>query len=307
MTQSIPAGGKTFAVVLALLAGTSYGIGGALSQIVASAGFSVMQVCFGQYVFAVIILGVLVVLKYQPGMSPKEIVQLIILGAASSISAFTYYLAIDMLSVSAAVAIQFQYVWIAVVFQIIFERKLPGKWTILSAALIVAGTFFGSGMADEILAGGLTMSPLGLLCAAICAVFYALFIYMNGRIAVDHHPVPRTFFEVIGGMILVSLLMPLNGGFTFNFITLAPWGILMGIVMSVIPVLFIVAASSRLSGGLVAILTSTELPMAVLAGALILGETTTPLIIGGVCIILTAIALAQLDGHPKCGAHLKIE
>ena len=73
--------------------------------------------------------------------------------------------------------------------------------------------------------------------------------------------------------------------------------IVMGVIMSVIPVLSIVAASDRLPGGLVAILTSTELPMAVLAGALILGETVTPLIVGGVCVILAAIALAQLDGR----------
>ena len=59
-----------------------------------------------------------------------------------------------MLSVSAAVAIQFQYVLITVLFQAVFERKLPGKWTVLSAVLIVVGTFFGSGMADEALSGG---------------------------------------------------------------------------------------------------------------------------------------------------------
>lgn len=224
MTKSIAPSGKASAVVLAILAGASFGVGGAISQIVAAAGFSVMQVCFGQYVFALAILGILVALKFRPTTSPKEAAQLVVLGAVSSISTFTYYLAIDMLSVNAAVAIQFQYVWIAVAFQAIFERKFPGKWTILSAALIVVGTFFGSGMADEMLAGGLTMSPLGLLCAIVCAVFYALFIYMNGRIATDHHPVPRTFFEVIGGALLASVLMPLNGGFAFDFIALALWG-----------------------------------------------------------------------------------
>ena len=297
MTKSIAPGEKASAVILAVLAGASFGVGGAISQIVAAAGFSVMQICFGQYIFAFVILAILAILKYRPTMSPKEAAQLVALGAVSSISSFTYYLAIDMLSVSAAVAIQFQYVWIAVVFQAVFERKIPGRWTILSAVLIVLGTFFGSGMADEVFAGGLTMSPLGLLCAIVCAVFYALFIYMNGRIAAEYHPVPRTLFEVIGGMILVSVLMPLNGGFAFDFVALAPWGVLMGIIMSVIPVLFIVAASDKLSGGLVAILTSTELPMAVLAGALILGEAVTPWIACGVCIILIAIALAQLNGR----------
>lgn len=52
-------------------------------------------------------------------------------------------------------------------------------------------------------------------------------------------------------------------------------------------------------GGLRAILTSTELPVAVLAGALLLGEKVTPLIAGGVVIIVGAIALAQLDDRRK--------
>lgn len=59
-------------------------------------------------IFAFVILGVLVVLKYRPTMSLKEAAQLVALGAVSSISSFTHYLAIDMLSVSAAIAIQLQ-------------------------------------------------------------------------------------------------------------------------------------------------------------------------------------------------------
>ena len=43
-----------------------------------------------------------------------------------------------------------------------------------------------------------------------------------------------------------------------------------------------------------AIFTSTELPVAVLAGALLLGEKVTPLIAGGVVVIVGAIALVQL-------------
>lgn len=37
-----------------------------------------------------------------------------------------------------------------------------------------------------------------------------------------------------------------------------------------------------------------ELPVAVLAGALLLGEKVTPLIAGGVVVIVGAIALVQL-------------
>ena len=295
-THSEKTGGrKVLGALLALFAGCSFGVGGAVSQIVVGQGFSVMQVCFAQYVMAFIIMGLLVLVKFRPTMTRKECLQLVILGVLSSISSFTYYLAIDLLSVSAGVAIQFQYVWIVVAIEAVVERKIPGKWTVISAVLIVGGTVLGSGMMDEIISGGLTMDPLGLFYAIVCAVFYAAFIYFSGFIAQGADPVSKTFFSVTGGVILITVLMPFNGGFTFSFVDIAPWGVLMGLIMSVIPILFIVAAYNFISGGLVGILTSSELPMAVAAGLVLLGQGVTPLIIIGVIVILGAIALAQLD------------
>ena len=69
--------------------------------------------------------------------------------------------------------------------------------------------------------------------------------------------------------------------------------------MSIIPVLFIVVANSLISGSLTAVLTSSELPMAVFAGFILLHENVTSLIVFGVVVILGAILLAQLDNKGK--------
>lgn len=55
-----------------------------------------------------------------------------------------------------------------------------------------------------------------------------------------------------------------------------------------------------------AILTSTELPVAVLAGALLLGEKVTPLIAGGVVVIVRAIALVLEDAQIILGPQLSL-
>lgn len=70
----------------------------------------------------------------------------------------------------------------------------------------------------------------------------------------------------------------------------------MAVVMSILPVLCIVGASLRLPSGIVAVLTSTELPAAVVAGVLLLGETVTPLVIAGVVMILAGVALSEARG-----------
>lgn len=106
-------------------------------------------------------------------------------------------------------AIQFQYVWIVVVIAAIVDRKRPTKWVVLSSVLIIFGTLFASGMAGEVIDnGGLLMNPVGLLVAACCAISYSLFIFLNGKVAVEHHPVTRSFFMMAGGVVLASVLCP---------------------------------------------------------------------------------------------------
>lgn len=288
---------KGVAALCALIAGCSFGLGGAISQIIRSHGFEVMHVVLAQTVAGIVMLGILLIVRYNQRIPVAEIAKLVVLGMVNVLAGICYFFAIDKLSVGATVAIQFQYVWIVVLFVSIAKRTVPGKWTLVSSVFIVIGSLLGSGLVDELLAGQFTMDPLGLLLALGCAVFYASFIFFNGRIATEYNPVPRSFFQTCGSLVTVTIAFFAMGTPACDVVQLAPWGLLMGLIMGVIPILFIVIASTNLDGGLVSILTSSELPMAVLSGFLLLHETVTPLIVVGVVIILGSIALAQLDNR----------
>lgn len=298
--------GRIVAMLLAFVAGASYGVAGAISGIVSQQGFTVSQIVVAQTLSAVLILGVFVLVKYRPRMAVKQAFQLMGVGCLLILAGFCYYTAISMLSVSTAVAIQFQYVWVVVVIAAVANRKKPSKWMVLSTVVIIVGTFFASGMAGEIIDnGGLQMSPLGLLVAACCTISYSLFIFFNGKVAVEHPPVTRSFFMMVGGSVLASAICP---GFYMgecDVLAIVPGGIVMGLVSSVVPCICLASASTMLPGGLVAILTSSELPAAVLAGCCLLGETVTPLIVFGVVLILVSIVLSEMDafiGKPKRAA-----
>lgn len=297
-TQARP--GRIIAMLLAFVAGASYGVAGAVSRLVAQQGFTVSQIVVAQTWSAVIMLGVLVLAKFRPRMKAKEILQLMGVGCLLILSGYCYYTAISMLTVGTAVAIQFQYVWIVVVIAAIVDRKRPTKWVVLSSVLIVFGTLFASGMAGEVIDnGGLLMNPVGLLVAACCAISYSLFIFLNGKVAVEHHPVTRSFFMMAGGVVLASVLCP---GFYLgecDVVAIIPGGIVMGLISSVVPCICLAASSSKLPGGLVAILTSSELPFAVLAGLLMFGEAITPLVSFGVVLILGAIVLSEMGSFAK--------
>lgn len=285
------------AALLALAAGCSFGVGGSISQIIVGQGYQVMHVVVSQAIAAAGILAVITLIRYHHPVPIQEGLKLALVGTLNVVASITYYSAIDLLSVGTTVAFQFQYVWIVVVFQAVATRRLPGKWTVLSSLIIIVGTLFGSGLLDEMLAGAIAMNPVGLVLALVCAVAYAAFIFLNSRIAVDYPAVPRSFYQAVGALIVTVIIMPFLHVPSCNVVGLIPWGTLMGLLMGVMPIVFIVAASSSLPSGLVSILTSSELPMAVVSGHVILGETVTPLVVFGVILICGSIALAQLDNR----------
>ena len=293
MGKQVTSSKKVLAGLMGIAAGASYGLGGAVSKIVGQGGYTVMHMVMAQFVCALLVLCVLTLFTKKPSFSLKIIIKLVVLGAISTISSITYYMAIELLSVSSAVALQFQYVWITVVFQAISDRKLPSKGVLLAVLMVIFGTLFSSGLADEFISGTFTADPLGIVFALICALFYAIFIFFNGRIAPEQPAIPRTLVMVLGGFI-VSLFC--GGDLFFNpqeMISLLPGGMALGLIMSVIPVLCIVGASNALPGGIVAILTSTELPAAVLAGFIIFSEPVTPLVLIGVVLILVSVAITE--------------
>lgn len=285
------------AIIFALIAGASYGVGGAFSQIAKSQGLEIGHLVVMQSVAALIILAILAAVRFGFRMPGRQVVQLIFLGMSNVFSSIAYFLAIDLVSVGAAVAIQFQYVWIAVVFQSILDRRAPKPLMVVSAIMIIIGALLASGLAEEIASGSFEMDPLGLVAAICCAVSYALFIALNNRVAVDHHPVTRGFYLIIGAVILALAVLPfMHVGPLPSAGVFVPWGFFMGAIMIVVPTLSIIMASSRISSGFVAILTSAELPVAVIAGCLMLGESATVVSVSGIVLICLAIVLSEMDG-----------
>lgn len=284
----------------ALVAGASFGINGTFSQIVAAQGFALQHIAIAQFLCGTMILGVASFIKRESLPGWRDIGRLMIIGALQAASCLSYYLAIDNLSVGQAVAIQFQYVWIAVAIQNIIERTLPSKWVIISTVAIIFGTLLGSGLVDEALTGQLSsISLLGIGFACACAVFYAFFIYFNGRFATSQPTTSRTLLVAAGAAVVTSLVSPDFYLGSCDVIALAPYGLLMGILATIIPCSCLAISGKHLPGGVVAILTSAELPAAVVSGCILLGEPISILRVIGIALIIGSIALSQVDELTK--------
>lgn len=291
--------GKGNVVLLASLcaavAGISYGLAGTVSQLFAAQGLSVGNITVVQFVASAIILAVPVIIRYHDFPSAKDTVKLLVVGLFQPGSAICYYTAISMLTVGQAVAMQFQYVWIAVVIQCIVERVAPKKMAVISSLLIVFGTIFGSGIADEVMSGsGGGLSLLGLAVGGACAICYAVFIYFNGRVATDTHPITRSFIISLSGVALSSILYPgTYADMVADPMAFIPCGVVMGCLTLLIPVMCLSFAGRQLDGGSVAMLTALELPAAAFSGFLVLGDALSGFVVFGILVILGAVVLSS--------------
>jgi drug/metabolite transporter (DMT)-like permease len=199
--------------------------------------------------------------------------------------------------VGQAVAIQFQYVWMAAVLQHAVERSRPNIWIVISVFMILLGTVLGSGLADEWLGGSASagFNPMGVLLALFSATCYAVFIYLNGKVAPQVDAVNRSFFITASGIVVTLVCVPgVFGVQPAALVELLPAGLVMGLLMNVIPIVSLAVACKNLPGGVVAIFTSLELPAAVASGVLILGEGLTVLTITGVLLICASVAISQV-------------
>lgn len=296
--QGAHAGERGIASLAALLTGIGFGVGATTSQVFVSFGFPLLHIAVAQFFCGTVILGMVILVKRYRFPSFKEMVKLFFVGMLQPLATISYYFGIDYLSVGQAVAIQFQYVWLAVVFQHIAQRSFPKRQVVVSTLCIIVGTLLACGIVDDLLggSGGAPLNALGVLFAIGCAVLYAFYLFFNGRVDPATPPVTRSFIMVVSGWVISSVM---SFGFYAQgadyMLAIAPAGLVQGLLMGIIPIVGISIASRKLPSGMVAILGSVELPAAVLSGCLILGDATTPLMVVGVVVILASIVYAQKD------------
>jgi drug/metabolite transporter (DMT)-like permease len=278
--------------LLVFAGGWCYGIMVPLVRVAHSLGYDSTQVMVVQYVISVLVLGVVVALFSRHRVTLKQALQLGGLGIIMAGVSFGYYNALALLSSAAAITLLFQFVWMGVLLQAIIERRLPDRMTILAVALILVGTVFAAGLLEW---GDGSLNLAGILYGVLSAVCYTVSLYLHGRIATDLPTVNRTFFSIIGSLLISCVLAPTfitSGAILWNFSWFAIPLALFGIVA---PIFLMQKGAPQLPNSVTTIMASSELPSGVLMGALFAGDSVSFPEILGVVIILGGIVLSQLD------------
>lgn len=276
---------------LVFLAGSSYGFIVPCVKIASAHGVDVTDFLPAQYLLAFLLMaGVVLVRRIRPA-EPSEMLKLAAIGIATSCTSLCYYSAVTLLPSAVALTLLFQFVWIGVLINAVAERKPPDKHTVAAMVIVLTGTVFAAGLLD---ASFSELDPKGVVLGLGSALFYALFLFLSGKVGTGYALPLRTMSLSFGGFVVTSAMNP---GFFTNALwssAIWPYALLLAFLGIIVPTSLIAFASPKIPAGMVTIMASSELPVGVLAAWAIVADAPSPTTILGVCLVLAGIVFNQL-------------
>lgn len=289
--------------LLVLAGGCCYGILSTIVKLAYAQGYTFADVVISQYFSGWMFLGVflliLTILRRKKAVPPSHprtpllhrAAVLLITGAVTCSVCLFYYLSLETTPASVAVVLLFQFTWIGIILESIAERRLPSRTSVTAAVILLAGTLLAGG----VLGTEISLTVIGVCAGLLCAFCYAVFIFLSGRIEPRMHPVHRSFWIVTCALfVLLCVLSPEY--FTNGTVISGIWiyGAALGLFGACLPVLLYAVGTPKISTGAATILSSSELPVAIITSVIVLHEAVSWVQWLGVLCIFAGIAYPHL-------------
>lgn len=284
-------GNNTKGAICGIIAATAYGTNPLFSLNLMNIGYDVESILFYRFSMAAVALGLFIVFRGKSLIvTRRAIAPMFVMGVLFALSSQTLYQSFLYMDAGIACAILFIYpILVAVIMAVFFhERASLLTYACIAVALVgIALLYRGDGEA--------TLSLTGMALVAVSSLCYAIYI-----VGVDHtvlRDVPSarmTFWVLVAG----SLTFFVFTGFGTNLqpVELSPFCLAniigMGLVPTVIPILFINVAIKTIGPTYSAILGALEPVTALVIGVSVFGEAiTVRIVIGALLILLAVIAI----------------
>lgn len=280
---------RTKGFLYGAIAAASYGMNPLFTLPLYAAGMSVDSVLFYRYLFAVIVLGILMKLQKQSfALKKTDILPLVIMGLLFSFSSLFLFMSYNYMDAGIASTILFVYpVMVAVIMGVFFKEKISliTMFSILLALSGIALLYQGD--------GNRPLSTMGILLVLLSSLSYAIYIVGVNRSSLSNLPtIKLTFYAILFGLSIYVVRL--------NFCTdlqAVPSGWLwadtlaLAILPTALSMICIAQAIHYIGSTPTAILGALEPVTALFFGVLLFHETLTPRLIVGILMILIAVTL----------------
>jgi drug/metabolite transporter (DMT)-like permease len=278
--------------LLVLLGGCSYGALSTFVKLAYSAGFTSAAVTGSQFLMGTLLIWIVALFSKKKKLTLPKIGKLLLSGIPLGLTSLFYYQSLQSLNASLAIIFLFQFVWIGSLFEFVFYKKKPTLGKIVSIAILVIGSILASGVIAE---GSGEMTWQGTVWGMLSALTYTTFIFLSSSVEKDTPVVQKSALFTTGGMITVFLLSPPTELLQLPVLMeIAPYGFYLGLLGVVLPPILFTIGMPHVGPGLGTILTSAELPIAVILSALVLTEQVSMSQWIGVVFILGGIIAGNL-------------
>ncbi|GFN33188.1 EamA family transporter [Paenibacillus xylaniclasticus] len=293
--------GYGLSVLFVLLGASSYGLLSPIVKRTYAAGFTFEEITVHQVGMGALLLWVITFLRKGARRSPftgpwLKLVSIGLFGMA--MTTIFYNLALARIDASLAIVLLFQFTWITILIDSIWNRRWPGGWSWLAIAIVLAGTVLAAGLTSD---GLDRIDPLGIVWGLLSAVSYSLYLWLTGRVKYDGDPALRSAIVATAAFALIASLYGWHAGAGEDELTMAGIGLVLGLLGQVIPTLLFTVGIPAIGSSLASMLGAVELPVAVVAAWLIAGESIGIGQVLGIIIILCGIVLAERrsGGQPR--------
>lgn len=278
------------------LGACSYGMLTTFVKMAYAEGYTSHEVTFAQVFLGLIGLGIVNLFfgRKQASAAPKSTakskLKLMVAGTSLGLTSTFYYLAVQYIPVSIGIVLLMQSVWMGVFLEAILQKKAPSFNKILAVLAILFGTL----MATNVLTDSFAIDWRGIGWGMLAAMSYTATIYCSNTVSLEMPSLRRSLWMMVGAVVIVGII---SGPFLleqFNPDILWKWGLVLALFGTILPPLLYTAGMPKIEVGLGAIVSSIELPAAVLMAYFLLQEQVAVLQWVGIALILLAVVQMNL-------------
>jgi drug/metabolite transporter (DMT)-like permease len=292
---------KTKGILAGIFASVCYGTNPLGALFCYQEGLSAMSTVFYRYLWAVVMMAILMlVTRHNFKLAMREYILCLGLGLFFVSSSLLLFLSFNYMDAGMASTILFSYpIMVAVIMSVFFKERLT-LTTILSLVLAVWGVVMlsrGEGGA----------SIIGVVLVLASSLTYAIYIVAINRLHVEISSITLTFYVSLVAVIALFAAgkMGLCGGLQMlPSVRAAMWSAQLGLVPTVLSLIFINISIKLVGSTPAAIMGALEPFTAVCIGVMVFGEQLSGKLILGMIMILSAVMLVIINSS-KQSQHLK--
>lgn len=290
-------------VGLVLTAAAVFAVNGTVSKIVLQSGLSALQLVEFRCLTTALVFAVIATLRDPSSLriGLRELGFVATYGIVGvAMVQWLYFVSISRMPVSISLLIEFT-APLLIALYVRFVRKEAVKARVWSALALIIG---GLALVAQVWSG-LTLDGLGVITAALAAISLAAYYVLGERAVGQRDPWSVAAWSFGSAALFFCVIAP---WWNFPFPALgatvpvgdtglhAPVGVLVAYVTvfgTVLPFSLVLTALGLIGAARVGLIGTAEPPLAGIVAWAALGETLTPVQIGGAVVVLTGIVLAE--------------